>query len=619
MKSASSNAPCAPNPNPLISPGTYQARAKPFAAIAIIAFVHVLLRAILVPISHDEAVTFFLYIQRGEFLPHNMVWDANNHILNSALVYPLYRIFGADLIWLRLPNVLAFGVYTYYIFRLLSGLRSGFVFFLGALALMSAPLLLDFFAQTRGYGLGMAGFVAAIYYMSRYFATYQPRFQWLTWLSLVLGLLANMSMINSYLIALGFMALLIFVNFGFRKLKKHALPYLFGGILPFGALAFYAMAMRNRGLLYYGEKDGFVEVTVRTINKYMLYSDNMALAWVVAIIGLAAGMYLIANWLRRQFTNPDVGAIAAVFLLANALGAILLCHLLDVNYPEDRTGLYFIPLFLVVLTYRFDAVALKAPKHKYGALLLAAIPLLAIAGGNVGYTRLWRELHVHPELYEYVAEHHPNGKTLVEGYFLKATSWGYNTFLHDTKLSPLTPLRHAKGRADFAICFRQNCDALALTHDTVHKDPRNDTYLMQRREPLQWKAFHQAADLPSYAGNAEYFNFFVTEDRSSLDSLEALDLTFYIKSEARPFLCDVVISANDENGKQVYYDYMGLNWMAGAYDGDTLALRRMVHLPKGSTKLVCYLWNAKGVEYRVKFDEIGLLHAPAASSAAGKR
>lgn len=445
--------------------------------------------------------------------------------------------------------------------------------------------------------------------MSRYFFTRSPKFQWLVWLCFALTVSANMSMMNSYLIALGLVALMMLRMFGVSNLKRHLWPFVIGGILPYGAAAVYAMAMRSRGLLYYGEKDGFVEITVRLLNKYVLYSDSMALAWAIAVLGLVFGGYLLGRWAGRKLYDPDAGTISAVFLLGNAAGAILLRHLLEVNYPEDRTGLYFVPLFLLVLVHAFDMMTIKVPRLKYAAILPAVIPFLAIAKGNIGYTELWRELHVHPEFYEYVAEHHPDGGVTVESYFLTGSSWAFNAFESETKVSPIIAARSAKGRADYAICYRNRCDPYTSTHDTVYRDPHNDTYLMKRREPVQWRPFKEVNDPPGFEGDAKYFNFFVSDDVEILNRIGAMDLKFRVQSDAQPLVCDVVISVRDESDKVIHYEIVSLDWIREQWRGDSASLRRLIHLPEGSHKLVCYIWNLRETEVSISFDEITLLES----------
>ena len=119
-------------------------------------FVFILLRAALVPITHDEAATFLHYIQRGEFFPYFAHWDANNHPLNSFLSIITYRCLGSELVWLRLPNALSFILFAYYAYKLLKELNSRLTFTFGYVAILTAWMPFEFFAQCRGYGLSLA-------------------------------------------------------------------------------------------------------------------------------------------------------------------------------------------------------------------------------------------------------------------------------------------------------------------------------------------------------------------------------------------------------------------------------------------------------------------------------
>lgn len=70
-------------------------------------FLYIIIRAVLIPITYDEAATFFHYVHIGTFWPGEAHWDANNHILNSWLTWLSYTAFGNSEFILRIPNVLA--------------------------------------------------------------------------------------------------------------------------------------------------------------------------------------------------------------------------------------------------------------------------------------------------------------------------------------------------------------------------------------------------------------------------------------------------------------------------------------------------------------------------------
>jgi hypothetical protein len=54
-------------------------------SVGLLLFAFIIARAICVPMIGDELGTFYWYIQQGEFLPYKAHWDANNHLVNSAL------------------------------------------------------------------------------------------------------------------------------------------------------------------------------------------------------------------------------------------------------------------------------------------------------------------------------------------------------------------------------------------------------------------------------------------------------------------------------------------------------------------------------------------------------
>lgn len=89
-----------------------------------IIFIIVSLRAFLLPFSHDEAATFFFYIQSDNYLPYSAHVYTNNHVLNSALANICFHIFGSHRFFLRLPNILSFIVMCYGIYKLFKYLKN---------------------------------------------------------------------------------------------------------------------------------------------------------------------------------------------------------------------------------------------------------------------------------------------------------------------------------------------------------------------------------------------------------------------------------------------------------------------------------------------------------------
>src|SRR5690606_35609493 len=112
-RSASSSARCASAPDPMSARGERTL----FAAVALLTFVYVAIRAALVPLTHDEAATFQTYVLTGRYLPYLAHWDAGNHLLITAIGRGCYQFFGAAPLSLRAFNVLCFALYAWYAWR----------------------------------------------------------------------------------------------------------------------------------------------------------------------------------------------------------------------------------------------------------------------------------------------------------------------------------------------------------------------------------------------------------------------------------------------------------------------------------------------------------------------
>ena len=118
---------------------------KLFLISCIISFVVVCLRAFFIPFSHDEAATFFFYIQSDNYLPYKAHVYTNNHVLNSALANICYHIAGSHRFVLRFPNVLSFIVLCFGVYKMFRYLVSGSSKLLLTSLFILTLFFLDFF------------------------------------------------------------------------------------------------------------------------------------------------------------------------------------------------------------------------------------------------------------------------------------------------------------------------------------------------------------------------------------------------------------------------------------------------------------------------------------------
>ena len=173
----------------------------PFIIIALVAGTLItinLIRIFNVTITHDEALTYQLYVTHSY---HDIIVNhspsANNHFLNSVLAKFFIELFTDNIFFLRLPNLLAF--ITYLLLSVLIArklfVNNWWVLFC-FLLLQLNPFMFEFWGLSRGYGLSICFMLAALYALLRFLQ--HPGLLTLTgmYLFLFLAVFSNLALLN---------------------------------------------------------------------------------------------------------------------------------------------------------------------------------------------------------------------------------------------------------------------------------------------------------------------------------------------------------------------------------------------------------------------------------------
>ena len=123
---------------------------------------------------------------------------ANNHILHSLAMKVMDELFGMHEYTLRLPVVLAFIPFAMYLFWVNRRMLKSF-WWVGFIAVLYQPYVLDYFATARGYGLALMLMMGAIFHLDR--ALYKKK-GWDTWFSMILIALAAYANFTYSLVAI---------------------------------------------------------------------------------------------------------------------------------------------------------------------------------------------------------------------------------------------------------------------------------------------------------------------------------------------------------------------------------------------------------------------------------
>ena len=456
-------------------------------AYAIIAclWVYVALRSVFVPITIDEAATFFHYIQPQKWLPGDAHWDANNHILNSGLSIISYRLFGEDEWALRLPNLLAGLLYLIMAWKLALRIDDRVYRWSMFLALGFCSFLLEYFGYTRGYGLSMAFLALGIWSFLQWRDSGRILHLLLTIVGILLMVISNLSLLVSGLI----MTTLVL---GALIIDKRKSPLQYALVCISSALGFYfaishSFNMKERGLLYYGEGDSFWHVTVRTLGKFTYHPIGDILIWVLPTAFVVVSILAIITLKRSSLgtLHQHKAVVPAALLFGNLFANFSMHYLMGVNYPEDRVALGYLPFLIISATYLADGFDSKPLKLVLIPFALS-FPIQLLATANVSMCPLWNHDQYLPKLLEEATERFEKTgiEPTVEGYRWRRMAYDYHNWFSGGKVSSMRSYGYDRYMADLVITDNEiGHDLSAYTE--LAKDPWSSLVIYERTKPWE--------------------------------------------------------------------------------------------------------------------------------------
>ena len=572
-------------------------------------FIYLILRGIYVPLVHDEAATFFHYIIEGNFIPPNAHWDANNHILNSALTYFSYLILGSSEIALRLPNILSFLLFLFFTYKISTEISNRLLQLVFIVSLVFAHNFIEFFALTRGYGMSMGFIFGSIWFLMNVLKESSLKYYFLTLFFMTLAILANLTLMNTAIIIIALLCaniLLKFKNYSPLYSIKAMGLIISLGIVPIAMLIWLLLEFKKRGRLYYGTLDGFWELTMRSLTKLLTGSDGLFQLWLVILyflITLTLFFYLIIkqNSLKSLWYSYNV---FFVLLIGNLMASFILGNYFGINYPEDRTGLYFFPLFIGAFIFLLDQVSLNINRK---VILLIVLPFLFfpihfIYSLNLTHSSLWSDERIPKSFYKKVLDNsdHISGPNTIGGYHMRLLCWAYLNYRNGGELNQIQSSNYPEYISDYQVVELKKEEKWNEYYETLGYDPISKLSLLKRRRFIESKKLDNAFILSSGVTDQEYYNLYVgkTDTLDGKTLIIKIDMT--LNSEAYPFEARTVAQIKDKNNKSLEYEFITLNWKRASWSGQNRNFSGSMiiyNLPEESNEIVLYLWNVSNKKY----------------------
>ncbi len=372
-------------------------------ASAALLLAYTVLRAIHVSFTWDETWSYIHYVVPREYFQTAFdAMGANHHLLNVWGMIAADSLFGNSELALRLPALLAHAVYLYATARIALQARSSVVAIMGFIVLNAHTYLLDFFALARGYGLAIGFMMLSLWWATRYLNGGR-RLKWLVlaMLAAIFSALANLTMVN-YLLALaaGFTLFIVvpFLRGNDRPVLRQLWAVAQAVCVGLAATLPIAIPLAKGDSLYFG-CDSFWGCTLVTFSDRLLYfqhygvatAPHVAFAVVLLLPLVCVGLALLAAFRSGWWRNLRPMLFGAVVLITCVGASFMQDLLLGTPFPQHRTALFLLPLFLFTPVSGLVAWSGHGRAPRAWATLLALPLLIHFArSANLTYAAEWR-------------------------------------------------------------------------------------------------------------------------------------------------------------------------------------------------------------------------------------
>jgi hypothetical protein len=471
----------------------------------VVLFGYSLIRMIRLSFTHDESLTYTILLD-------DPTWrgSANNHPLNTRTMRWARHWLGDQEWALRLPNLIAHGLYLISGMFLLRRFGSWAVLLLGFGLLNLNAFLLDFFGLARGYGLASGLSLTSLWLLKEAWdrmGTSSGRA--LIFLSFTFAALApnaNFAWVNVHVAMMS--AAIVFCIGDYRKVKGtakrgslvFAAVFLGANVWALINMARRILRMQKENLLYAGGKEGFVQDTIGSLLQTYLYGEDYGMNARLVLSYTVIGIFFLAGiWLTyRALHDRHIRFSAIVFtVLAIALLGPIAEHVLfGALFPLDRTALYYVPLFAVLVTS--SASDLVSQSNRVGRILVSIVSVLIACATLVHFVRAANLTHTLMWSYDI------DTKTAMDdiealGLFRSGrheiaigNNWTlapsinyYRMTRHYDWLKPATRDDPNSGNYDIVLCYPEDVTEAASHYSVVKRYPRTGLELLVARKSAE--------------------------------------------------------------------------------------------------------------------------------------
>jgi hypothetical protein len=365
-------------------------------------------KAIQASVVYDEDITFGISLSSYKDIRNYSFATANNHLLITLAIKWLTEHFALSSLLIRLPSLAGHVLFMIYSWLILKGIRHPFARIAAFMLINVNPFMLDFFALARGYSLSVGFMMCSLYYTSS--VIYVNRRKWiytgLSMLAAALSVLASFTMLHFFLINT---SILLIVNVLGKRYMHYPPSSLWRSLLSMviiaAALLSYLIPilfkLQKQGEFYFGGKENFWKDTVGSLAITAAYRNEYTISPIVlntiqafVILVMVVGLVLTVRVLLRRELWQRKALFVLIYLvtLLITLSTIAQHYLMGSNFLIERTAMFFIPLFMLLVAgivhYLYESGLSMYPVLYF---LSAVVCIHAAMNINVNEYLIWKD------------------------------------------------------------------------------------------------------------------------------------------------------------------------------------------------------------------------------------
>jgi hypothetical protein len=577
--------------------------------LAIWAFLWI--KAVVAPMSHDEVATFFYFVQNHRFLPFFSEADANNHILNSALTTFFYSLFGPLPVALRLASLLSYVLYFLFTIKLSTQIKNALIRWAFVIVFSCSSGMIEFFALSRGYGMSMALLLGSLYYLMLAFQNNQFKYYLSCLFLALLALLANLTLLVTFLIIFVWLLLLNILKFekGIKRNSILIISYIVLALIPLLGFLKYIFLLQNTGALYYGSLSGFWTLTVHTLSYMFTGFSGPMVPYVILFLFVFISILFVLIIAKEKIILllTDSKLIFFILLCGNIAAIIYMGRVMRVNYPEDRTGLYLFPFFIGSLCFLLDRI-IELWNKKWALLFLLPLlffPLNFIYTLNFSRCNVYIEDRFPERYFDIISAAQKSGDfpATVGGNSVKLFCWTYFNYCHQGTQGAVHYWNFPSTDEEYQIVRTDEIPGWKNSYDSIDYDKHSRLLLLKRKIAYTRVLLDSLCLSSPLEVNGEYLDLCQYKTDSLLGKTLYLGYKLNFSTAMAPFNSRVVIDVCDKDGKSLVYEYICLNWLKLHYSGkeQNFINGMLIHkIPPEAASIKSYIWNLDKATYLVK-------------------